>query len=147
MIVTTIVVATRSRTSRSASVSDAAVALPRPITPDATLVAAASIDAAPPPVDAGVDARPSQVIPVHNIVAEQHLAAAEEAKRSNNRIGQLVEAKAAFEADPRSVRARFLLADALLEGGDLDRGCKHLRALGKNPAAQARARAAGCPTD
>jgi cytochrome c-type biogenesis protein CcmH/NrfG len=76
-----------------------------------------------------------------------HLKKAEAALRAGNRLGQLAEADLALEADPRNVRAKYLLADALIQGGDLDRGCKYLRALGRNPLAVARAKSAKCPTD
>ena len=80
-----------------------------------------------------------------NTVAQGHLAAAEAALRANNRLRQLAEADLARQADPKNVRAIYLLADALLKTGDLDRGCNYLRSLGRNRLALARARAAGCP--
>jgi eukaryotic-like serine/threonine-protein kinase len=145
MIVVTVVVATRSRTSRSTSVSDAAVALPH--ARDAAVDVAIVIDA-PAPIDAGVpDARVAAVpVPVpHGSPADQHLRAAEGYKRAGNHLLYLFEAEAAVKADPRSVQAHYLLGDALLDGGDLEHGCKALQALGRNPAAMARAHAAGCP--
>lgn len=80
-------------------------------------------------------------------IAEEHLRGAEEAFRANNQLRQLAEADLALRADPRSVRAKYLLADALIKGGDLDRGCGHLRAIKRNAQARDRARAAGCPDD
>jgi len=77
--------------------------------------------------------------------AATHLARAEQALRAGNRLRQLAEADLALRADPHSVRAKYLLADALIQTGDLDRGCAYLRALGRNPQAVARARAARCP--
>jgi eukaryotic-like serine/threonine-protein kinase len=79
--------------------------------------------------------------------AQAHVAEAEAARRAGNRLRQLAEADAALQAEPRNMRARFLFADALIASGDLDRGCKHLRELGKNPTARERARQAGCPSD
>jgi eukaryotic-like serine/threonine-protein kinase len=76
---------------------------------------------------------------------QAHVAEAESARRAGNRLRQLAEADAALQADPRNVRARFLFADALIAAGDLERGCRHLRELGKNPTARERARQAGCP--
>ena len=145
MIVVTVVVATRSRTSRSTSVSDAAVALPH--AHDAAVDVAIAIDA-PPPVDAGVPDARVAIAPVpipHVSPADQHLRAAEGYKRAGNHLLYLFEAEAAVKADPRSVQARYLLGDALLDGGDLEHGCKALQALGRNPAAVARTHAAGCP--
>ncbi len=76
-----------------------------------------------------------------------HLAAAEQARGAGSTLRQLAEADAALRVDPRNVRARFLMADALLTSGDLDRGCRYLRDLGKTPMARDRARQAGCPAD
>jgi serine/threonine protein kinase len=87
------------------------------------------------------------VMRVKNAAHDQHLRNAEDAMRSNNRLRQLAEADLALQADPRSLRARYLLADALIKGGDLERGCAHLRQLGRNQLAIARANAAKCPTD
>jgi hypothetical protein len=143
----------------------------------AGVVAAGVADAGPPdttmpvaPVDAGpadvrvamapADASPLLVpgdapplLPVHvsarvrNPVAEEHLRNAEVAFRDGNRLRQLAEADLALRADPRSVRAKFLLGDALIKDGDLDRGCAYLHALKRIQMAQDRARAAGCPGD
>jgi hypothetical protein len=40
-----------------------------------------------------------------------------------------------------------MYADALLMTGSKDRGCAQLRAIWRAPAARAKARDAGCPTD
>ena len=77
--------------------------------------------------------------------AETALKAAEAALRSGNRLGQLAEADLALAEDPKNVRARYLFADALIKGGDVEAGCTYLRALGRNPLALARAKAASCP--
>jgi cytochrome c-type biogenesis protein CcmH/NrfG len=84
---------------------------------------------------------------VRNPAAEEHLRNAEDASRGNNQLRQLAEADLALRADPRSVRARFLLGDALIKAGDLDRGCAYLRALKRVRVAHDRALAAGCPGD
>ncbi len=94
-------------------------------------------------IDAGTPARR----PPRNLEAAAHLKNAEAAVRAGNRLGQLAEADLALKADPRNVRAKYLLADALIQGGDLDRGCKYLRALGRNPLAVARGKSAKCPID
>ena len=117
--------------------------------------AAPSPDAPALPDDAGVlhgDGGTAVPNPRHpprpprpNTEALEHLRAAEEALQVNNRLRQLVEADLALQADPRSVRAKYLLADALIKGGDLDRGCAHLRALGRYALAVARASVANCP--
>jgi serine/threonine-protein kinase len=100
--------------------------------------------AAPPHV---ATMAPGREAPSHNPEADEHLRSAEDAFRANNRLRQLAEADLALRADPRSARAKYLLADALLKGGDLDRGCAHLRAIKRNSQARARARVAGCPGD
>ncbi len=102
-------------------------------------------------VDAGVHRRTDAGVSMVKLVtpklnpAAEHLREAEDAMRQNNRLRQLAEADLALKADPRNVRARYLLADALIKGGDLDRGCAYLRALGRNPLAVARASVANCP--
>jgi serine/threonine protein kinase len=109
-----------------------------------------------PPLDAGPAVVPRDAppvpsshgpAPVRNARAEEHLRNAEDAFRRNNQLKQLAEADLALRADPRSVRAKYLLGDALLKGGDLDRGCAYLHALKRNQVAHDRARAAGCPDD
>jgi serine/threonine protein kinase len=86
-------------------------------------------------------------VPARNPAAEEHLRNAEDAFRGGNQLRQLAEADLALRADPRSGRAKYLLADALIKGGDLDRGCTYLHALKRYPGAQDRARAAGCSSD
>jgi serine/threonine protein kinase len=85
--------------------------------------------------------------PARNAAAEEHLRNAEEAFRAGNHLRQIAEADIALRADPRSARARYLVGDGLLKTGDLDRGCKYLRELKRNPMARDRARAGGCPGD
>jgi serine/threonine-protein kinase len=167
ILVTTAIVASRTRTRDSAlAASDT-----EPVAdPDRTAIATATatIDAggadaaggdevAAALIDAGTrhatpaDARTRATAPVTrprvNAEAAAHLAAAEQAHIGGNRLRQLAEADAALQADPRNVRARFLFADALIASGDLERGCKYLRDLRKNPTARARSRQAGCPTN
>jgi serine/threonine-protein kinase len=108
-------------------------------------VAPADAGAAPPPGNAAPPVHVSA--PVRNPAAEEHLRNAEDASRGNNQLRQLAEADLALRADPRSVRARFLLGDALIKAGDLDRGCAYLRALKRVQVAHDRALAAGCPGD
>ena len=97
------------------------------------------------PVDASVvrptrDARVPSAKPTN-----EHLKAAEAALRDGNRLRQLAEADLALKDDPKNVRAKYLLADALIKGGDNERGCTMLRALGRYSLAIARANAANCP--
>jgi serine/threonine-protein kinase len=155
VLVTTAIVASRTRTRESAVASKQT----EPPAPDAERVAVASAtvdaggDDADAPLDAGhaaADAgtRVTAVVrPRVNAEAAPHVAAAEQARTAGNRLRQLAEADAALQADPRNVRARFLFADALIASGDLERGCKYLRDLRKNPTARARSRQAGCPTN
>ncbi|HET9622666.1 MAG TPA: hypothetical protein VFP84_14940, partial [Kofleriaceae bacterium] len=82
-----------------------------------------------------------------NPAAEEHLRNAEQALRDDNALRELAEADLALKADPRSVRAKFLLADALIRSGDLERGCGQLHLIKNLPAARKRAQAAGCPGD
>lgn len=134
-----------SSMKRPVNGEDAAPIDSPPLVPQA--VADASVPDAVP-VDAGPRVIPDRKNPPPgNPTVAAHIAAAEEAKRAGNRLRQLAEADAALQADPRNVRARLLVADALIAAGDLDRGCEHLRMLGKNPTAVARARQAGCPAN
>jgi serine/threonine-protein kinase len=114
---------------------------------DAGVGTAGSMQPSPDPaVDAGVAAAWSKR-PSPDPVVAAHVAAAEAAKRGGNRLRQLAEADAALQVEPRNERALLLFADALIASGDLDRGCKYLRGLRRNPTAALRARQAGCPTN
>jgi hypothetical protein len=75
------------------------------------------------------------------------LAEAEEAKRTRSLVRWVLRADAALRLDSRNVKARLLLAEGLIASGDLERGCKYLHDLRRNPSARARAAQAGCPTD
>ena len=75
----------------------------------------------------------------------EHLKAAEAALREGNRLRQLAEADLALKDEPKNARAKYLLADALIKGGDTERGCAMLRALVRYPLASSRANAANCP--
>jgi eukaryotic-like serine/threonine-protein kinase len=89
----------------------------------------------------------AQAAPTASSAAAEHLRSAEIALRAGNHLKQVAEAHLALIADPRSARARYLLGDALIKSGDLDRGCAYLHELTRNRAARARARAAGCAGD
>ncbi|TMQ13869.1 MAG: hypothetical protein E6J91_17140 [Deltaproteobacteria bacterium] len=145
-----------------AAPADAGAPAPSPA-PDAAAAVAAA-DAGAPPDDVArapvgpqrpahgvtpVIVRPPRpAAPLRDPETEEHLRAAEEAYRDHLApLRQLAEADAVLRADPRSVRARFLLADALLRSGDFDRGCKYLAEIKRLTVARARARAAGCPDD
>jgi hypothetical protein len=169
-------IAIRRSASQDTSNSQPPPVQPPPSQAHPVVVATGALDAGPetrpdagsrdatstvPPTDAGLapvspvsvprDAATAAPIhvppPVHNPAAEEHLRNAEDAFHGNNVLKQLAEADLALRANPRSVRAKFLLADALIKGGDLDRGCAYLRTLKRNQVAQDRARAAGCPGD
>jgi tRNA A-37 threonylcarbamoyl transferase component Bud32 len=134
---------------------------PRPATATATTPHddAAPVALAPtPPIAGGVDAAVTMQTPVAHHVAkpqkpeanpyvEQHIAAALEAQRAGNHLTQVTQAHAAVLLDPKNVRAVLLLADGLLAEGDLEHGCKYLRALARNPVAIQRMRSASCPAD
>jgi eukaryotic-like serine/threonine-protein kinase len=153
MVVMVIIAATRKKPARDrtvnavearAALNDAAVML------DAPVDAVPEIRDAAPPNAADAAVQPTQKVrptAKDNPAVASHIDAAAEAKRAGNRLRQLAEADAALQLDPRNVRARLLFADALIASGDLDRGCKYLRDLGRNPTARERARQAGCPTN
>ncbi|MBL9014374.1 MAG: protein kinase [Myxococcales bacterium] len=131
--------------------SDAASKVVASAPPDAAVIDAA---APPPPLDAAAPVDAAQPVPgranggpriAPPPKTNEHLKAAEDAMKQGNRLRQLAEADLALQADPRSARAKYLLADALIKGGDLDRGCAYLRELGRQPLALARASAAKCP--
>ncbi len=143
-------------TSMARSPSHAGATLPRPLVTEArpaVEIADAAVAAAPidgPAPDASVAAlspdrpsKPDKPPPVAK-KPNPHLEAAEEAAAQGNRLRQLAEADLALRMDPRSGRAKYLLGDALVATGDLDRGCKYLLALTRDSRAQQRARAAGC---
>ncbi len=137
-------------TQADAGPSDVRIAAtPTDAGPSDVLIAVAPADAGSTRVLGDAPATP----PIHvsarvrNAAAEEHLSNAEAAFRDGNRLRQLAEADLALRTDPRSVRAKFLFGDALIKGGDLDRGCATLRALKGIQTAQDRARAAGCPGD
>ncbi len=120
---------------------DAALARGAPI-----VVASTRRSPVPPPDRSHPVARPVTAV-THPSAPNPHLQAAEAAAAAGNRLRQLAEADLALRADPRSPRARYLLGDALVATGDLDRGCAYLRKLARNARAAARARTAGCPAD
>jgi serine/threonine protein kinase len=149
MIAASIVVASRKKSVAAPPPSDAAVPTkvvvePPPI--DASVAVETPLDASLAVVAQGSGQKVVRP-PPQNTEAAKHLAAAEDAKRAAKTLRQIAEADAALRADPRNTRARFLLADGLLISGDLDRGCKYLRDLGRNSTALARARSAGCPSN
>ena len=143
-------------TSGSTSRSDAAVvASMQPIdagVPDAARPVDAAVEAPSKVVDAPVrkpdkpDKPDRSADPVGPELA-QHLAAAEAARRSRNRLRQLAEADAALALDNRHVRARFLMGEALLETGDIANGCKYLRMAKRLREARAILDSGRCPAD
>lgn len=145
-------------TGGSAAVADPATTAPdaahaEAVTPvrAATPAERPTATAAPRPVrepeGSGGGVRSAPRAAGRNAAAEEHLRNAEEAFRAGNHLRQIAEADIALRADPRSARARYLVGDGLLKTGDLDRGCKYLRELKRNPMARERARAGGCPGD
>jgi serine/threonine-protein kinase len=120
---------------------DAAVVMADAPAPDAELVVVADAATA---IDAGVQAVSHTK---GNAEVTKLIAEAEDAKRARKLVRWVMKADAALQLEPRNVRARFLLAEGLIASGDLDRGCKYLRDLGRNPTARALATQAGCPSD
>ena len=148
MIAVAIVLATRKKDAK-VTVADArgsSVVIDAAIVVDAAIVAdVAVVDVPVAHVDAAV-VRPARDARVRDPKPDnEHLKAAEAALRTGNRLRQLAEADLALGEDPRNVRAKYLLADALIKGGDNERGCSVLRGLGRYPLALARANAANCP--
>jgi hypothetical protein len=139
--------------SGSTSRSDAAVvASMQPIdagVPDASRPVDAAAEAPSKVVDAPVrkpDKPDKTADPVDPELA-RHLAAAEAARRSRNRLRQLAEADAALAVDNRHVRARFLMGEALLETGDIANGCKYLKMAKRLREARAILDSGRCPAD
>ena len=141
--------------SRSASVSPSATAASRSPSPSPSPSPppppSPPPSPSPSPSPAHTDApRPARPRPVRSAAppdeaVARHLAAADAARRADNRLRQLAEADAALRLDPRSVRARYLLGDALVATGDAATGCRYLRAARRLP--EARAALGGCPPD
>ena len=139
--------------SGSTSRSDAAPAIDAgvrvvvaPPVDAAAEVVAAAVDAAPqrPPKENGKEKEPDREIDPD---LARHLAAAEAARRSGNRLRQLAEADAALAVDRRHVRARFLMGEALLETGDTANGCKYLRMAKRVREARTILASGRCPAD
>jgi serine/threonine-protein kinase len=140
----------------AAAPADAALReAPTPATPPTAPVAPPTAPVAPPTAPVAPPTTPIRVsVPPRNPVAEgrlrdaeEHLRNAEDGFQTANLLKQLAEADLALRANPRSIRARFLLGDALIKTGDLDRGCANLHAVRRYAPAHDRARAAGCPGD
>jgi tetratricopeptide (TPR) repeat protein len=126
----------------NAPTPDARVARTDATVADAAVVAVVDAGSPPPRIDA------APITPVHaakNPELDEQLRLAEAAKQSGDFLNQVKYADLALKADPRNVRARFLLGDGLIASQDFDHGCKYLRALTRYPPAQARAKDAGCP--
>lgn len=117
--------------------------------PDREVAPSVAQPTAPAPRPAPVAPRaPTRATPAaRNSEAAAHLRDAEDAFQSHQTLRQLAAADLALRADPGNLRARYLLGDALIKGGDLENGCKYLAAIKRMAAARVRARAAGCPGD
>jgi hypothetical protein len=163
MVVTVAIVASRDRSKPAAHEAAPMTVVGKDVEPRADAAIASALTIV---VDAGastdVQVRPAEVRPAEAApdaaVArpkadkrrgpDPELAKmindAEAAQRAGNRLRQMALADSALRIDPRNVRARLLLADALIATGDHDRGCKYLHDLGRHAAAVARAKQAGC---
>jgi serine/threonine-protein kinase len=161
MIVTAIVVASAKREAKGPAVAkeiehhavaaDAAVAV-AVVVPDAAPADAAvaqhpSESDASPAAGSSAPVRPAPPRTRTKAEIARLLAEAESAQKAGNRLRQITRADAVLRLDPRNARAKLLLADGLIASGDHDRGCKYLHELGRNTAARARARQAGCSTN
>jgi len=140
MVVLAIVFATRGRPEKGPVAKPVAAPVDARVA-DAERVVVA-VDAAAP-VDAAVVVHP-HANPATNPAVEQHLEAADAARRTGKWMKQIEEAHAALGLDPKNVKATLLLADGLIRENDIPTACKYLHALGKNPLAQAKAKSAGC---
>jgi len=148
MLVVAIVFAARGKAAKQP---------PPPPPPSAKSVAPADAAVAPvavAPIDAATAIDAAVVTPTrpHGAPAghpevDQHLAAAESARRAGKWMKEIEEAHAVLGLDAHNVKATLLLADGLFHENDIPTGCKYLRGLGSNPLAVARARQAGCSTD
>ncbi|HEY5923123.1 MAG TPA: serine/threonine-protein kinase [Kofleriaceae bacterium] len=148
LIGTTIVLAMKKREPSTTPVAKPADRVIADAATDTLEVVATPIDAiVAVAADAPADARVEVKSPRNNPEVGKLIAEAEEAKRARNLVRWVMKADAALQLEPRNVRARFLLADGLIASGDLDRGCRYLRELKRNPTARARANQAGCPAD
>jgi serine/threonine protein kinase len=167
IIVATIVVASsRKHGPRATEPAAAGSAVAKPAEPRGSTIDAPSLDAAvavaaapedaaaaPPPDAATIVSHPPRPptppTPPTAVRSELagYLAEAETAARQHKVLTQFTKAEAVLRIDPRNVRARYLAGDALLQDNDLDRGCKYLRMIKRNPDAANRARTAGCPSD
>jgi hypothetical protein len=131
--------------------ADPPTAPPAPVASHTAPVASHTAPVAPPTAPIAPPTAPVAPFrvsaPVRNPVAEEHLRNAEDGFQSNNHLRQLAEADLALRANPRSVRAKFLLGDALIKAGDPDRGCANLHAIRRYAPAHDRAHEAGCPGD
>jgi eukaryotic-like serine/threonine-protein kinase len=136
----------RRPTITDATVAGTSVALADASNEGAAVAMAVDAGTADAPA-AAPDAATAGRKPDHRAEITKLIAEAEAAKKARNLVRWVMKADAALQLDPRNVRARFLLADGLIASGDLDRGCKYLHELGKNPTARARANQAGCPSD
>jgi hypothetical protein len=145
MIAAAIVVAMKKRTPSAptpvAKPADTSVDAPVAIADAAVADAPIPVDAALA-VDAGVQITHKGSPEVGKLIAE-----AEAAKRERKLVRWVQKADGALQLDPRNVKARLLLAEGLIASGDLDRGCKYLREVGRNPTAKKLASQAGCPAD
>jgi eukaryotic-like serine/threonine-protein kinase len=141
MLVVAAIVVAATRTKPGVS-QESPRAAPRPLPPPPP----------PPPVAVAPVAPVEKLVappptppptPHHNPAAteraatiDKYLAEAEAAKASGNRMRWVSQADSALRLDPTSTRAKLLLAEGLIAYGDLEHGCKYLRELGRNPAAQ-----------
>jgi hypothetical protein len=149
MVVAVVIVASQDKSSKGTVVAktsesaptDAATVIPQAPPIDAGPPADAAIDAANERPDAGVKHSRGPNPEVAKMLAEG------ESLRRSNPLKAMAIADAVLQIEPRNARAKLLIADVLIASGDRDNGCKHLRDLGKNPTARARATQAGCPTD
>ena len=155
LVVTAIAIAAGKRDGKTATAAKRVEPVVVAVVPDAAPVDAPVVDAPDAPSDAELaDAAvaeahppPPRHPPRNNPEVDKLIAESEEAKRAQNYLRQIAKADAALAADPHSTRARFLLVDGLIATDQFSMACKYLRDLKKNPMAQARARAAKCPTD
>lgn len=132
-----LVLATRGSSTKAAVLADAGTADAAAAPPcDAALPvdAAVEFDAAPPPpiVPAKRPSRkPTKPKAKADPGPDEHLRAAEKARRAGNILKQLSEANASLGVNPKGKRAAYLAGDALKRSGDKVAACKFFRRAGR----------------
>jgi serine/threonine-protein kinase len=129
--------ATRGSSTPAATAADAGTV---DATPTRACDAASPVDAAvefdaepPPPVTPAKRAgkKPAKPKRKADPAPDEHLRAAEKARRAGNILKQLSESNASLGVNPKGKRAAYLAGDALKRSGDKVAACKFFRRAGR----------------